>query len=72
MNKIDELVKCPVCGKKPKIKWQFDPGGAYVKIQCKPLFHKPHLEVECGAASPDWALEKAKNKWNIDSWLYQV
>lgn len=68
----DKLIKCPVCGKKPKIHWQIDSCGAYVKIQCKPLFHKSHLEVESGAASPDWAFEKAKTEWNINSWLRRV
>ena len=38
--------------------------GTWCTIQCKPLFRKPHLKVEAGAASWNNALKKAFELWN--------
>ena len=59
-----EILPCPVCGHQPKVMFDVNPGGTFVKILCKPLFGAKHMEVEHGAASDDWAFEKAATDWN--------
>lgn len=61
-------VPCPVCGRKPKDIWDINPGGGFVKLRCKPWFRKAHLEVECGAADPEYAYQKAVKAWNEKVW----
>ena len=60
-----DMAPCPVCGKPPSVSTSVDPGGAYVKIRCKPLFGHVHLEVERGGAYDAWAYSKAVKAWNI-------
>ena len=56
---------CPICGHIPSVKWDVSPGGAFVKIVCKPIFGAVHMEVERGGASDTWALTKAVKAWNM-------
>lgn len=56
---------CPICGKPPSVSSSVDPGGAYVKIRCKPVFGHAHLEVERGGAYDALAYSKAVKAWNI-------
>lgn len=58
------MAPCPVCGRKPKDIWDINPCGGFVKLRCKPWFRKAHLEVECGAADPEYAYQKAVKAWN--------
>jgi hypothetical protein len=65
----NELLKpCPVCGKLPKIKrdynYEHSAFGAWCTIQCKPFLRKPHLKIEEGKASWDRALKYGIEHWN--------
>ena len=61
---MTELKKCPVCGKQPKVKrdynYEASGFGAWCTIQCK-----PHLKIEEGKATWDRALKYAIAKWNV-------
>jgi hypothetical protein len=61
-------VPCPVCGKQPRIYRDYgyeESGfGAWCTIECKPLFRKPHLKVECGKAEWKRALMGAVEGWD--------
>ena len=59
-----KLLSCPICGRKPKLKIEYYPTGAVVRIKCKPFFRKVHLEVVDGKALPDKAVRNAINCWN--------
>jgi len=61
-------VACPICGRRPKEIWDINPGGGFVKLRCKPWFRNAHLEVECGAADPEYAYQKAIKAWNEKVW----
>ena len=56
---------CPICGHTPSVKWDVSPGGAFIRIVCKPIFGAMHMEVERGGASTTWALSKAVKAWNM-------
>lgn len=61
------LKRCPICGKKPKIKienYSYNGMGAYVTIRCKPFLHHSHLEVTSGKASLNRAAADATEYWN--------
>ena len=59
-----EVMLCPVCSKKPKIKRERNVSGAWCVIQCKPFLRKPHIRIECGKASPERAYTEAVIAWN--------
>lgn len=65
MNKV---LPCPVCGKYPKIKrdynYEASSFGAWCTIQCKPFLRKPHLKVESGKALWRSAYTDACEEWN--------
>ena len=65
MSSYTGIDPCPVCGRQPAVRWDTSPGGAFVKIVCKPLFGAVHMEIERGGASGTWALSKAIKAWNI-------
>lgn len=68
MKDID-ILPCPICGKQPKFRYRGAPGhGMFVRIQCKPLFRKPHLRVEEGKATPERAYAYAVNAWNWEAY----
>lgn len=71
--KPHKLKRCPVCGKRPKIKVEHfgsEPNdviiGATCKIWCKSFFGKKHLSVyeAIGRDAPDQVLELAMREWN--------
>lgn len=59
------VLRCPICGKKPKIIFEHYPTGTFVKFRCKPLFRKPHLEAEFGKTSERLAYDMANRDWNM-------
>ena len=63
---MDRVLRCPICNKQPKFKFEFVPTGVFVKIRCKPLFRKTHLEVERGTAGTfgERATANAIKDWN--------
>ena len=65
---MTELKKCPVCGKQPKVKrdynYEASGFGAWCTIQCKPLIGRYHLKIEEGKATWDRALKYAIEAWN--------
>ena len=63
---MDKILRCPICNKKPKFKFELTPTGVFVKIGCKPLFRKPHFEVERGRAGEfgERATANAIKDWN--------
>jgi hypothetical protein len=62
----NELKPCPVCGRKPKVKYCIIPTGVFCKVMCKPLFRKEHLSVKYGQAGEicDRAEKQAFEEWN--------
>lgn len=61
---VNEIRFCPICRRPPKIKQSRDASGSWCVIQCKRLFQKPHLKIECGKASPEQAFKYAILAWN--------
>ena len=65
---MTELKKCPVCGKQPKVKRDYNSAasgfGAWCTIQCNLLIGRPHLKIEEGKATWDRALKYAIEAWN--------
>ena len=65
---MTELKKCPICGKQPKVKrdynYEASGFGAWCTIQCKPLIGRHHLKIEEGKATWDRALKYAIEAWN--------
>lgn len=61
-----ELKPCPICKRKPKVKYSIIPTGVFCKVICKPLFRKEHLSVEYGQAGEicDRAEKQAFEEWN--------
>lgn len=59
-----KLTPCPVCGRKPKVKYSYFPTGTGCTIQCKPLFRKNHLRCERYTASCERSLQYASEDWN--------
>lgn len=61
----NKVVRCPVCGKRPKVSISGACGiGWYCRIKCKPLFRKPHLDIESGKAALEHAVSTAVDIWN--------
>jgi len=60
------LCRCPVCGKKPKVKYEIYPTQCWCVVRCKPLFKKAHLEVFSIQAGEicDRAEQEAFKAWN--------
>jgi hypothetical protein len=60
---MNQINKCPIWGKYPKIKRDFvyetSGFGAWCIIQCKPIFGKSHLKIEEGKATWDRAFKYA-------------
>ena len=48
--KKTDLLRCPICGRKPKVKYSLLPTQVYCQVECKPLFRKAHLSVSDGQA----------------------
>lgn len=65
---MSKLLPCPVCGKYPKIKRDYNyeaaSFGAWCTIQCKPLLRSPHLRVESGKQLWQSAYENACEEWD--------
>lgn len=64
---IDNIVTCPVCGKKPKIYRKIDHIGGYwssYKIQCKKLFKRAHASVTTGDELDSAAFKVCICRWN--------
>ncbi len=63
-----ELMRCPICGKEPKVirdlAYETNMFGAWCTIQCKPFMRKPHLKIEWGASTWERALECSTEYWN--------
>lgn len=61
-----DLLRCPICNRKPKVKYSILPTQSYCKVECKPLFRKAHLSVSCGQAGEicDRAEQNAFALWN--------
>lgn len=60
-----KLKPCPVCGRMPKVWYRaFGVCGAWVEVQCKPLFRREHLAVRYGAATMELAVDMAAEDWN--------
>ena len=64
--KKTDLLRCPICNRKPKVKYSILPTQGYCEVECKPLFRKPHLSVSCGQAGEFWdrAEQNAFAIWN--------
>lgn len=62
-----DLLRCPICNRKPKVKYSVQPTGVFVTVQCKPLFHKAHLCASDGQAGEicDRAEQTAFALWNM-------
>lgn len=61
---MDKLLRCPICGKQPKLEYEHMPTGTFVTIKCKPLFRQAHLIVREGKVNEERAKLYATNKWN--------
>lgn len=60
-----KLKPCPFCGRMPKVRYRaFGCCGAWVEVQCKPLFRREHLAVQHGAATMKRAFDMAAEDWN--------
>lgn len=58
----NELIPCPVCGKKPKINFH---GINYATVECKPWYSRiPHRSVFVGYEQPSKVKAKAVEEWN--------
>ena len=59
---------CPICGKYPKLyidrSYLYSGYGAWVTIQCKPLFLRAHKRVECGKGNINMAIINAIKMWD--------
>lgn len=64
--KKTDLLRCPICGRKPRVKYSILPTQSSCKVECKPLFCKAHLSVGCGQAGEicDRAEQNAFALWN--------
>ena len=67
-KRLTELLRCPVCGKQPKvlrdIGYETSGFGAWCTIQCKPILRKAHLKIECGKSTWERAEHYARLAWN--------
>ena len=64
----NRVTRCPVCGKRPKISISGGYAmGWYCRIKCKPLFCKPHLDIESGKAALEYAVSTAIDIWNEEA-----
>ena len=60
-----KLNPCPFCGRMPKVRRSaIGCCGAWVEVQCKPLFRREHLAVQHGAATMERAVDMAAEDWN--------
>lgn len=73
-----ELAPCPVCGKRPKIRFKntVSPGifPNYIRIRCKPFMEKPHVEVVAYVGTEmlyRTDFDKAAIKWNSEVKTYE-
>ena len=64
----NELKRCPVCGKKPKVGivslYEMTSERYRCVVHCTPFFGKPHLKVEEVWYSAEGAEKIAVNEWN--------
>lgn len=64
----DEVTRCPVCGKKPKIRRESCYERGWLTecciIECKPFLRKAHKRVEETWISWEGALSAATGAWN--------
>ena len=64
-NIIDNIVTCPICGKKPKIYKKIDSiGWTHYKIQCKKPFKRDHVSVTAGDELDSAAFKVCICRWN--------
>ena len=66
---IDNIVTCPICGKKPKIYRKIDCIGYHYKIQCKKPFKRDHVSVTYMNELDSAAFKACICRWN-DFCLY--
>lgn len=60
---VPKIKPCPVCGKKPKIKYyEINAGWVY----CKPIFGRKHKEVVVNYAQPSKLKLALVTKWNAE------
>lgn len=64
--KKTDLLHCPICGRKPKVKYSMLPTQVFCEVRCKPLFRKAHLSARDGQAGEicDRAEQTAFTLWN--------
>lgn len=63
--KKSDLLRCPICGRKPRVKYFIKPSGVWVEVKCKPLFlSKAHLVTRSVGEICDSAEQNAFNMWN--------
>lgn len=64
-NTVDNIVTCPICGKKPKIYRRIDGiGWSYYKIECKKPFKRDHVSVSYMDELDSAAFRACMHKWN--------
>ena len=64
--KKTDLLRCPICNRKPRVKYSILPTQVSCEVRCKPLFRKTHLSASCGQAGEicDRAEQTAFALWN--------
>ena len=64
--KKTDLLRCPICGRKPRVKYSILPTQCSCEVRCKPLFRKEHLSAGSGQAGEicDKAEQIAFALWN--------
>ena len=64
--KKTDLLRCPICGRKPRVKYSILPTRVFCGVRCKPLFRKAHLIATCVQAGEicDRAEQTAFALWN--------
>lgn len=65
-NTIDNIVTCPICGKKPKIYRKIDRSIGWItyKIQCKKPFKRDHASAICIDELDSAAFKVCICRWN--------
>lgn len=61
-----DLLRCPICGRKPRVKYSILPTQVSCEVRCKPLFRKAHLIATCVQPGEicDRAEQNAFASWN--------
>lgn len=61
-----DLLRCPICGRKPKVKYSILTMQVSCEVRCKPLFRKEHLSAGSGQPGEicDRAEQTAFALWN--------